>query len=272
MAQRRMLSRVIIESGEFEECTPMAQLLYMRMNLIADDDGFADCFALSRLLGATPDVFTELVDAGFIRKVDGKKYLYHIRHWRTHNTLEKAKYRASEYYGALSNLYSDNDFFSVLPTWERPGNEPLPHSKSSQGSPEKGNSEENNIVKSMSARGGDDHDKYIMEHFPGRLKDYLIGHEGFKQISVEELSKLLYEDGFAPEVITWMAFKANDNAVTSKNSYFWEVVEDKSQYCKTLSELMDCEGDDDHELIRNIINDMNIIRNELENEWTMLPF
>ena len=90
MANRRMLSRTIVESGEFEELSPMAQLLYMRMNLVADDDGFADCYALSRLLGTTQDEFDELADAGFIKKVQGRKCLYHIRHWRTHNSLETA--------------------------------------------------------------------------------------------------------------------------------------------------------------------------------------
>ena len=277
MAQRRMLSRVIIESGEFEELPAMAQLLYMRMNLIADDDGFADCFALSRLLGVSLDSFTELVDAGFIRKVEGKKYLYHICHWRTHNTLEKGKYRASEYYGALSNLYSEDDYFSVLPTWERPGNEPLPQSKSSQGSPVEGSPGKNKSVevKSVPVQSNDaDHDQYVKDHFPTKMKEYLIDNVGFKQISIDELTKLLYVDGFSPEVISWIASKAVDNSTYSPAKYFWEAISDKEQYCKTTEQLYNYEGDDDfaHKEILRIVSDINIIRSTIEDEYRALPF
>ena len=116
MANRRMLSRTVIESGEFEELSHIGQLLYMRMNLIADDDGFAECYALSRMLGVGQKEFDELAASGFVNKVQGRKCLYHIRHWRTHNTLEKNKYHASDYRDKLAELYqsiiSRTDFLS----------------------------------------------------------------------------------------------------------------------------------------------------------------
>jgi len=275
MAQRRMLSRTIIESGESEELTPLSQLLYLRMNLIADDDGFSDCFALSRLLGATPDTFSELVNAGFIRKVDGKKYLYHIRHWRTHNTLERAKYRASEYRDKLSDLYQNEDFYSVLPTWERPVNETIPQYSPSQGNSVQGNSGESKSVQSMSSQDSADHnyDDYFKHQFPVGLKDLLASWAGFKYISVDRLRELIFDDGIDPVVITWAACKAADGAADSRIGYFNAVIQQKcvEEGCKTINDLIDCE-DEDRKMIYDIRQEISNLQAQVENAWKERPF
>ena len=273
MAQRRMLSRTIVECGEFEELNPLAQLLYLRMNLIADDDGFSDCFALSRLLGAPPDTFTELVDAGFIRKVDGKKYLYHIRHWRTHNTLERAKYRASEYRDKLSDLYQNEDFYNVLPTWERPVNETIPQSKSSQGNPSQGNSGESKSVQSSQSQDSADYDGYFKHKFPVGLKDLLASWAGFKYVSVDRLRELIFDDGIDPVVITWAACKAADGAADSRIGYFNAVIQQKcvEEGCKTINDLIDCE-EEDSKLIYGIIQEISNLQAQVENAWKEQPF
>lgn len=275
MAQRRMLSRIIIESGEFEELNPMAQLLYLRMNLIADDDGFSDCFALSRLLGATPDTFTELVNAGFIRKVDGKKYLYHIRHWRTHNTLERAKYRASEYRDKLSELYQNEVYFSVLPTWERPVNETIPQYSPGQGNPSQGNSGESNSVQSSPSQDSadSDYDEYYVNHFPIGLKDLLASWAGFKYVSVDRLRELIFDDGIDPVVIVWAACKAADGAADSRIGYFNAVIQQKCKQegCKTINELINCE-DEDRTLINDIRQKISNLQAQIDSAWKEQPF
>lgn len=277
MANRRMLSRTIVESGEFEELSPMAQLLYMRMNLVADDDGFADCYALSRLLGTTQDEFDELAFAGFIKKVQGRKCLYHIRHWRTHNSLEKAKYHASDHRDRLAELYQNDDYFDVLPVWERPVNAPVTQSKSGQGSPAQGNPGEGNIVKSMSGQtdADPDYDNYFKEHFPGIMKDELLLWAGFNKVSVNRLRELMFDDGIEPEVLTWIACKTADGA-QDPMAYFNATIKQKcfEEGCMTLEDLIACEKGDSHELdlIRQIVDKTNAIREQVKYTFDGLPF
>lgn len=120
MANRRMFSRTIIESGEFEDLSPLAQLLYFRMGMIADDDGFAEGGASMRAIGAAQETLDELESDGFLTKVPGKKRLYHIRGWRLNNSLEPKKYNKSPYFDKLQEMYPDkDDYVSVLPAWSR---------------------------------------------------------------------------------------------------------------------------------------------------------
>lgn len=277
MANRRMLSRTIVESGEFEELSPMAQLLYMRMNLVADDDGFADCYALSRLLGTTQDEFDELADAGFIKKVQGRKCLYHIRHWRTHNSLEKAKYHASDHRDRLAELYQNDDYFDVLPAWERPVNAPVTQYSQGQVSPAQDSLGKENIVESMSGQTDADpnYDNYFKEHFPVIMKDMLASWAGFNKVTVDKLRELMFDNGIAPEVLTWIACKAADGA-TDPWAYFNSTIRQKcfEEGCMTLEDLIKDEGNDRHELdlIRQIANKTNALRAQVKDTFDGLPF
>ena len=123
MATKRMLARTIIECGEFEDLSVIAQMLYVRLNLVADDDGFAESGIPMVMLNATNETLDELVNAGFIIKVPNRKRLYHIRGWRVHNTIEASKYTASIYKPMLRILYPDDiDYIMALPAFERPKN------------------------------------------------------------------------------------------------------------------------------------------------------
>lgn len=135
MATKRMFARLIIESGEFEDLSAKAQMIYIRMNLIADDDGFAEGGSPMRTMEGTQDDLDELEAQGFIVKVPGKKRLYHIKDWMIHNTLDKTKYNPSPYKGLLQSLYPNKgEYISKLPAWERPktdenssSNSPVPN-------------------------------------------------------------------------------------------------------------------------------------------------
>ena len=122
MANRRMIAKDVVTSGEFIEMSLPAQAMYFQLNLQADDDGFVDCLMVKRMLGLNDDVLDELTDAGFLTKIPDvkKKNLYHIRHWRKHNSIDKSKYGKSDYYSVLQDIYPDyDDYQNVLPNWER---------------------------------------------------------------------------------------------------------------------------------------------------------
>ena len=135
MANRRMIAKDVVTSGEFIEMSLPAQAMYFQLNLQADDDGFVDCLMVKRMLGLNDDVLDELTDAGFLTKIPDvkKKNLYHIRHWRKHNSIDKSKYGKSDYYSVLQDIYPDyDDYQNVLPNWERDkktdGNKKFPES------------------------------------------------------------------------------------------------------------------------------------------------
>ena len=135
MANRRMIAKDVVTSGEFIEMSLPAQAMYFQLNLQADDDGIVDCLMVNRMLGLNDDVLDELTDAGFLTKIPDvkKKNLYHIRHWRKHNSIDKSKYGKSDYYSVLQDIYPDyDDYQNVLPNWERDkktdGNKKFPES------------------------------------------------------------------------------------------------------------------------------------------------
>ena len=141
MANRRMIAKDVVTGGEFIEMSLPAQALYFQLNLQADDDGFVDCLMIRRMLGVGDDVLEELTESGFLVKIPNakKKNLYHIRHWRKHNSIDTTKYKKSDYFSTLQDLYPDyEDYQSVLPKWLRDkksdGNEKFP--KSSQENPD----------------------------------------------------------------------------------------------------------------------------------------
>lgn len=168
----------------------------------------------------------------------------------------------------------------MLPTWERPVNETIPQYSPSQGSPSQGNSVQGNSgesksVKSSLSQDSEDHDydRYFKHHFPIGLKDLLASWAGFKYVSVDRLRELLFDDGIAPVVITWAACKATDGAADSRIGYFNAVIQQKcvEEGCKTVNDLIDCEGED-RELIYDIIQEINNLRAQIENTWKEQPF
>ena len=152
MANRRMIAKDVVTSGEFIEMSLPAQAMYFQLNLQADDDGFVDCLMVKRMLGLNDDVLDELTDAGFLTKIPDvkKKNLYHIRHWRKHNSIDKSKYGKSDYYSILRDLYPDyDDYQGALPKWEREkkptvGNKKFP--ESSQEVPDLGEQKVPNFI------------------------------------------------------------------------------------------------------------------------------
>jgi hypothetical protein len=118
MAERRMFSKAIIESDPFMDMPPEAQMLYIRLNMAADDDGFCDNpRAIMRACGASNDAMKLLIAKKFVLAFEKKdNFIVVIKHWRINNYIRKDTYRETKYKEFMKELYYDeNRAYSLNP-------------------------------------------------------------------------------------------------------------------------------------------------------------
>jgi len=96
MADKRMMSRKIVESDAFYDLEPMQQALYFHLCMEADDDGFINNpKSIARGMGASIDDINALIDARFI--ISFSSGVVCIKHWRINNTIQKDRYKETTY-------------------------------------------------------------------------------------------------------------------------------------------------------------------------------
>ena len=113
-----MLCKTIIESDLFSSLPPDAQMLYVRLNLAADDDGFVSSpRSIMRLCGASDDSMKLLLAKKYVLTFEvGDDFIFLIRHWKMHNYIQKDRYRASVFKNLLREVYYDeNKAYSLAP-------------------------------------------------------------------------------------------------------------------------------------------------------------
>lgn len=118
MADKRMLARTIIESDPFMNMPAEAQMLYVHLNLAADDDGFvSNPRTVMRSCGASEDSMKLLIAKKFVLAFQkGDDFIYLIKHWKIHNTIQKDRYKASNFRDLLREVYLDeNKAYSMTP-------------------------------------------------------------------------------------------------------------------------------------------------------------
>lgn len=116
MAERRMLSKKIIESDAFLDMPLSAQALYLHLNMAADDDGVVNApKRVQRTCGAADDDLKLLQAKGFIIAFESGVIV--VKHWRINNYIPKDRYHPSEYLEELSQLYvKANNAYTLTPT------------------------------------------------------------------------------------------------------------------------------------------------------------
>ena len=118
MATKRMFSLKIVDTDAFTEMPNEAQLLYFRLCLAADDDGFvANPRRGMRSYGIAEDSMKILIAKKFtlVLKKDESAILL-IKHWRMHNTIQRDRYTPSTYHDLLGYVYLDeNNAYSLTP-------------------------------------------------------------------------------------------------------------------------------------------------------------
>ena len=117
MAERRMLSKKIVESDSFLDMPLSAQALYMHLNMNADDDGFVNApKRIQRGCGAAEDDLKLLQAKRFILPFDSGVIV--LKHWKINNYIQKDRHVPTEYQEELRQLsvkpnksYTDDDMY-----------------------------------------------------------------------------------------------------------------------------------------------------------------
>ena len=103
MAEKRMFTKKITESDAFLEMPLSAQCLYFHLNMNADDDGFVNSPKRTmKLIGASEDDLKLLFAKAFVLGFETGVIV--IKHWRMHNTLQKDRYKPTDYQEEYAQL------------------------------------------------------------------------------------------------------------------------------------------------------------------------
>lgn len=95
MAERRMMSKKIIDTDNFLDMPQSTQCLYFHLLLRADDDGFIQSpKSIMRITGCKEDDLKLLNAKGFV--IGFETGVIVIRHWRIHNYVQSDRYSKSE--------------------------------------------------------------------------------------------------------------------------------------------------------------------------------
>jgi len=107
MAQRRMFAKTIISSDAFLELSARSQVLYIQLNMAADDDGVVNnAKSVMATINATKKEYNELLNSKFIIELDN---LTIIKHWRINNYIQSDRRKPSNYKETLAKLEIDNN-------------------------------------------------------------------------------------------------------------------------------------------------------------------
>ena len=115
MANKRMFSVHVVESGRFLDLPPDAQALYLHLSMHADDDGFIDnARQIARMSGVAEKQLQLLTERGWLIAFDSG--VVAIRHWRMNNTLRHDRYQPTPYGKEKSELtVEENQIYSRRP-------------------------------------------------------------------------------------------------------------------------------------------------------------
>lgn len=103
MAERRMISKRVVDSDAFIEMPLSAQGLYFHLCMRADDDGFINnARRIQRDCGANEDDARILIAKGFLLAFDSGVVV--IKHWKIHNYIPKDRYKPTAYQEELAEL------------------------------------------------------------------------------------------------------------------------------------------------------------------------
>lgn len=102
MANRRCVTGDIYFSDEFLELSCVARVLYIGLMLDADDEGVVENYKKTmRILSCRKQALTELVESGYIMKLNG---VYVVKDWHRHNIIPPSKKSPSMYADLLKCL------------------------------------------------------------------------------------------------------------------------------------------------------------------------
>ena len=103
LAKKRMFNNEVLDTDAFLDMPLSAQALYFHLCMRADDDGFIGNPArIQKYIGASEDDLKLLVAKRFVLVFDDGVIV--IKHWRMHNTIQKDRYKPTNYLEDLAVL------------------------------------------------------------------------------------------------------------------------------------------------------------------------
>lgn len=117
MAEKRMISNQIINSDEFAEMPIDAQMLYVRLNLAADDRGICDKpRQVMNICRSADDCMKILIAKKFVIVPQCRPSVVVIKHWWINNNLRSQRFKETRYLDVLDELfYDENKSYSKNP-------------------------------------------------------------------------------------------------------------------------------------------------------------
>jgi hypothetical protein len=114
MADKRMISKTIIDSDIFLDMPQSTQLLYFHLNLRADDEGFIDSpKKVMRIVGSNQNDLDILLVKRYLLKFPSGVMV--VKHWKLHNTIRKDRMKETIYteeknmlLEKVNGVYTDN--------------------------------------------------------------------------------------------------------------------------------------------------------------------
>lgn len=114
MAQRRMFSKRITNSGKFLKMPISSQALYFHLGMEADDDGIVEAYQVMRMTGFTEDDLRVLVAKEYV-KILNEDMVSYIMDWREHNLIRADRKIDSIYKDLLLQIVQDVEILEAKP-------------------------------------------------------------------------------------------------------------------------------------------------------------
>lgn len=119
MANRRMFSKRITNSGRFLKMPATSQTLYFHLGLDADDDGIVEAYKVIKLTNANEDDLKVLITKDFIKMLNDDLVVV-ILDWREHNLIRADRKVDSIYKDLLQEKLPDFEVLEAKDRADRP--------------------------------------------------------------------------------------------------------------------------------------------------------
>ena len=114
MAERRMVSKTVVNTDKFLAMPSSARALYFQMVINADDDGFVgNLKSLVNLCGTNSKSVAELISKEYVYVFNSGVAV--LLHWRMQNRIPKDRYISTVYTEEKSKLVLNDKGIYCLP-------------------------------------------------------------------------------------------------------------------------------------------------------------
>lgn len=113
MANRRMLSKTVVQTQRFLRLPLEAQALYCHLVVNADDDGIVEAFPIMRMINANEDSLNLLTLKQYLLLLNNEM-VYFIKDFFEQNTIKADRYTPSNHRQLLIDYLKDNQLLESL--------------------------------------------------------------------------------------------------------------------------------------------------------------